>query len=376
MTDMAEYKENVADYGLDIHCQMIIEEFRDSQDIFKKLKDVVVESLRKKLRSIHMVVDLVEARVKTEESLVGKLEMKGAKYKTLSDVTDIVGARIVSFYTDEVDKVAAMVESLFDVDWDNSVDKRKLLKVDSFGYMSLHYVCRIPESLYRDPEHPELNQIRFEVQMRTALQHVWASMNHDIGYKSGVEVPGDYLRSLMRLAGMLELADVEFSRIRKEITDYRRKVEGLVKSGNFADITINADSFRSYLALDPFSALNSKIAAINQAEIQQVNGMSYVRVLGKLGFKTLGDVEILKKEYFEPAYQLAVRQISSTDLDIIASTLGLHNLCLAYCYTKGGLPALTYFYETLEGKSAYNEQSAQRALDHLEKLPCYRKKQN
>ena len=263
---MAEYKENVADYGLDIHCQMIIEEFRDSQVIFKKIKDVVVESLRKKLRSIHMVVDLVEARVKTEESLVGKLEMKGAKYKTLSDVTDIVGARIVSFYTDEVDKVAAMVESLFDVDWDNSVDKRKLLKVDSFGYMSLHYVCRIPESLYRDPEHPELNQIRFEVQMRTALQHVWASMNHDIGYKSGVEVPGDYLRSLMRLAGMLELADVEFSRIRKEITDYRRKVEGLVKSGNFADITINADSFRSYLALDPFSALNSKIAAINQAE--------------------------------------------------------------------------------------------------------------
>lgn len=371
---MTSYRENISDYGLDIHCQMMLEEYRDSQPVFQKLRDVVLDSLRRKLRSANMVVDLVESRIKTEESLVGKLEIKGAKYKNLSDVTDIVGARIVSFYTDEVDKVAAMVESIFDVDWENSVDKRELLKADTFGYMSLHYVCRLPESLYKDPEHPELNRIRFEVQMRTALQHVWASMNHDIGYKSGVEVPSDYLRSLLRLAGMLELADVEFSRIRKDITDYRRKVEGLVKSGNFADITINADSFRSYMALNPFSALNAKIAAINQAEIQQVNGMSYLRVLSKLGFSTLGDVERMKKEYSEAAYQLAVRQISGTDLDIIASTLGLHNLCLTYCYKKGGLPALVFFYENLEGKSAYNGMSAQRALDHIEKLPCYRKK--
>jgi len=353
----------IEQYGLDLHGTMILEEYRDHLADFAKMKEIVLHMLGDCLKQGNMIVNTIEGRVKTETSLAGKLEIKGHKYKDLSDITDIVGARVVTFYTEEVDKIAALVDKLFDIDWENSVDKRKQLGKDTFGYMSLHYICRIPASLYCDPEHPAINQYRFEVQMRTALQHVWASMNHDIGYKSGVEVPPEHLRSLTRLAGILELADEEFSRIRKEITDYRRKAEQLVKDGNFDAVSLNGDTWRNYLALDPFALLNAKIAAINQAEIQQLSGMPYLEPLLQMGIKTLGDVERMRKECSEKAYQLAVYQISGTDLDIIASTLGLQNICIVYVAEKGGVKGIEFFLDALNGPSKYNAGTAQRLYD-------------
>ena len=210
---------------LDLHCQMILDEYLENLEIFDKMKNLVEDTLHKLVSDNGLYVNAIEARIKTEDSLTGKLERKGHKYKTLDDITDILGARVITFYTDEVDKIAALVEKNFDVDWNNSVDKRKLLDLDRFGYQSLHYICRIPQSLFADPEHPEINSYRFEIQMRTALQHVWATINHDTGYKSGIEIPKEHLRNINRIAGMLELADEQFSRIRMEISEYRRNVQ-------------------------------------------------------------------------------------------------------------------------------------------------------
>ena len=352
----------IEQYGLDLHGTMILEEYRDHLADFAKMKEIVLHMLGDCLKQGNMIVNTIEGRVKTEASLAGKLELKGQKYKDLSDITDIVGARVVTFYTEEVDKIAALVDKLFDIDWVNSVDKRKQLGKDTFGYMSLHYICRIPTSVYNDPEHPAINQYRFEVQMRTALQHVWASMNHDIGYKTGVEVPPEHLRSLTRLAGILELADEEFSRIRKEITDYRRKAEQLVKDGNFDAVSLNGDTWRSYLALDPFASLSNKIAAINQAEIQQLSGMPYLEPMLQMG---LCDVERMRKECTDKAYQLAVYQISGTDLDIIASTLGLQDICIVYIAERAGVRGIELFLETLNGHSKYNAGTAQRLYNTL-----------
>ena len=346
---------------LDMHCEMILDEYRERQPVYNKIKDIVLDMLHRTLRDNNMVVTAVEGRVKTEQSLAGKLELKGGKYHTIDDITDIVGVRIITFFSDEVDKIAAMVERMFDIDWDNSVDKRKMLAIDRFGYMSLHYICRIPKSLCVDEQYPQLNDIRFELQMRTALQHVWANMQHDTGYKSEVEIPVEYQRSLNRLAGILELADEQFSRIRKEINDYRRNVQSLVASGNFDEVPLNGDTFRSYCELRPFQRLANKIATINQAELYDDSPMPYFQILLRLEMKTIGDVERMRAEYSDGAYQLALIQLAGTGLDIVAYSVALQNLCIVKILKMGfGTAGLTAMFAALYGDSAYNAQRAER----------------
>ena len=292
------------DRHLDPHCEAIMEEFRAGLPQFKSVAKEVYDTLKRTFAEAGLLVAAIEYRVKAEDSLAGKLELKGQKYRTLADITDIIGLRVITFYIDDVDKVASAVERLFTVDWENSVDKRKIHEIDSFGYLSLHYICSKKGFPYR-----------FEIQMRTLLQHAWANMNHDTGYKSGVEVPKEYLRNMSRLAGMLELADEQFSIIRNDLADYRRRVQALVASGNLADVPLDGDTFRSFLDLKPFEPLNRRIASVNQAEIQEVPLMPYLAVFKNLECKTLGDVQKMIKDYSEGAYQIACYQMGLTDLD-------------------------------------------------------------
>lgn len=359
--------------GLDLHCQLILEQYREALPVIEKLKQVVLDALRSALERNGIVVTAVEARIKTEESLAGKLALKGNKYQSLSDITDILGARIITFYTDDVDRIAAIVEQMFSIDWDNSVDKRRLHDLDQFGYNSLHYICRLPDGSPQFAEYPQITRIPFELQLRTTLQHAWAAINHDTGYKTGVEIPVEYMRQMNRLAGMLELADDEFSRIRTEINDYRRRVQMLVHDGKLDDVLLDGDTFRSYLNARPFDALNKRIAAINQAEVQPVSLLNYLAIFKAFGFKTLGDIDRMRKQYQEDAYRLARHQLGNTDLDIVSSSIGLQNICIVCILQQGGGKiGLRRLFDAINGESPQNEMLADITFEQARQLPFMR----
>ena len=352
-----------ANRHLDPHCRAILQEYEDNLPRFREVEAQVRDPLRRTLQDAGLAVAAIESRVKGYDSLAGKLELKGHKYKSLANLTDILGLRVITFYIDDVDKVASAVERLFTIDWENSVDKRKIHEIDSFGYLSLHYICSIPDFPYR-----------FEIQMRTLLQHAWANMDHDTGYKSGVEIPRRYLRNMSRLAGMLELVDDEFSKIRIELTDYRRRVQALVRSGNLDEVPIDGDTFRSYMDLDPFAQLNKRIASMNQAEIQDVSLMPYLSVFKSIGLKTLGDIDRMIKDFSEGAYQIACYQIGLTDLDIISSSIGPQDLCIAYILKNGGGKAgIKHMFDLLNGESGNNDMMAEMLLEQSKDLPFMNK---
>ena len=344
---------------MDLHTELLLEEYREAVPVLERLKEAVLAKLNEALKRNGLIVTTVAARVKTETSLAGKLALKGDKYTSLTDVTDLVGARVVTYYTDDVDRVASMAEQLFDIDWENSIDKRKLHQLDSFGYDSLHYICRMPGY-----------DFRFELQLRSTLQHAWAAINHDIGYKSGIEVPREYMRRMNRLAGMLEMADDEFSRIRTELNDYRRRVGQLVANGELDEVQLDGDTFRSYMQAKPLENLNKRIAAINQAEIQEAPLSGYISVLKALNCMTLGDVSRLIKQYQEDAYRLARHQLGNTDLDIISSAIGLQNICIVCILSSGGGKiGLKRMFDALNGPGPHNAELAELTFNQASNLP-------
>ena len=347
---------------LDPHGESLLQQYRELRPTLVQLANEAFDLLRKALQNQGIYITAMEHRVKTEKSLAGKLELKGAKYKSIDDITDLVGLRVITFYTDEVDKVATIAKRVFTIDWQESVDKRKLHNLDSFGYNSLHYICRLPSG---GP--------RFELQMRTALQHVWSTIEHDTGYKGDVKIPDVYLRQFNRLAGMMELIDDEFSRLRTVLTDYRRQTLALVKNGQLDDVPLSAETFRSYLELHPFDRLNKRIAAVNQAEIWPVSIMSYLPVLESFGLESLGDVQRFIDENSDDAHQLALSQLAITDLDILSSNTALQYLCLVYVLKHdGGRDGLKSLYDLINGESDTNAIVADMMMEQAKTMPFMR----
>lgn len=350
---------------MDAHGEMLLNQFRQRIPLLVELESLVLCRLKDALDRQHIEVTAIDHRIKKEDSLAGKLERKGAKYKSVDDITDLLGLRVITFYTDDVDKVAALVAQTFDIDWGNSVDKRKLHELDSFGYNSLHYICRLPAG----SADVALCHIPFEIQMRTALQHVWSTINHDTGYKSDVQIPREYLRQFGRLAGMLELIDDEFSRLRNSLADYRRRVQNLVASGQLDEVSLNADTWESYLQTRPLDRLNHRIAAVNQAEIFPTPLGAFLPVLIALQMRTLGDVQRFIDSNADDAYLLAVSELGVTDLDILTESVGLQNLCIVQALKMGGgRPAIV---RILDAVSTFgdNEVLAQCIYNHASALP-------
>jgi len=175
-------------------------------------------------------VHLVSGRVKSEASLRRKLGRPDRTYAALWDVTDLVGLRVTTYFEDAIDEVARAVEERFQVDFEHSIDKLRVKDQGRFGYRSLHYVCGLPGEPTGAPALPAA--FRFEIQLRTVLQHAWAEVEHDLGYQAPESVPENVRRRFSRVAGLLEIADQEFVSIRRDLERYAREVrDGLALPG-------------------------------------------------------------------------------------------------------------------------------------------------
>ncbi len=250
-------------------------------------------------------VHSVSFRVKSRASLAQKLARPDKSYDDLFSITDLVGVRVITYFTDAVDRVGEIIEGHLPVDFRHSIDKRHRPTTE-FGYRSLHYVCRA------DGELPP--RARFEIQVRTVLEHAWAEIEHDLGYKATEEIPDGVRRRLNRLAGLLELADQEFGAIRSDLESYARSLPARIESSG----PVGLDRFSLVAVLDCLEAkeLDSRIASVVERELGDDPFFPdyLVRMLGASGVRTTEEARRGIRDYeraivsmVQPYFELSER---------------------------------------------------------------------
>lgn len=283
--------------------------------------------LERLIDSSGLKIHSVTARLKDRESLRRKLGRPDRNYDAIWDVTDLLGLRVITYFDDEVETVARLVESGLEVDFTHSTDKDRRADGGSFGYRSLHYVCRAP-GLGGLPD-----SLRFEVQIRTTLQHAWAEIEHDLGYKAQDAVPTAVRRRFSRVASLLEVADEEFVAIRRELARREESMRGgLLDSARTPEL--DRLSLRALIAQAPVRALDDEIARRlgRECDAELFYPEYLLKMLRLAGLNSPGQVlqflasaETRVRGFIEPYFRFTQSEwkLAAGDLDRVYAGYGL-----------------------------------------------------
>ncbi|KRA32758.1 MULTISPECIES: DUF429 domain-containing protein [unclassified Nocardioides] len=136
----------------------------------------------------------------------------------LREITDQIGIRVITYVHSDVQAVADLMEDQVVVHDDRDMG-RETASEGRWGYASRHLLVGLDPAREGHDEFALLRGRQAQIQVRTVLQHAWAEFEHDIRYKG--TIPDEYVPDLDRrftlAAGLLELADREFSTIRDRL---------------------------------------------------------------------------------------------------------------------------------------------------------------
>lgn len=193
-----------------------------------------IENYRKDLDRLRVLLEesladagidaIVTARVKKLDSALAKFKRKYepaldepiTEGSIASSLTDLFGLRIIVPYASVVARCKEPIEKCFHV---ASVSDKTATRggTETFGYIGLHFDCRLGAARRSLHEYSRLIDQNFEVQVRSLVQHSWSELDHKLKYKKSID---DKLsRRVSRLAAVFELADQEFDDIRNSIEE-------------------------------------------------------------------------------------------------------------------------------------------------------------
>ncbi len=170
--------------------------------------------MRSRLEDVDEIEALVSGRAKEVRSVEQKLRARDrvqpGRDASYMDLPDLIGARVVVRLESEITIVAAELHRLLLVDKDvDARDERS--REETPGYRGRHFDVRSRP----DGELPELLTIQpAEIQVRTRAADLWASLEHELRYKGGAELPPARSRQFVLAASLLELAERELEDLR------------------------------------------------------------------------------------------------------------------------------------------------------------------
>lgn len=151
----------------------------------------------------------IEDRLKSPESMFNKLKRQNLPFTVESvreNLFDIAGVRVICNYIEDIYQVADLLTAQDDV----TLIKRKdyIANPKANGYRSLHLVIETPVYL---SEQKEL--VNVEVQIRTIAMDFWASLEHELKYKTDTEVSAELAEQLRLCAETIAQTDLKMQQI-------------------------------------------------------------------------------------------------------------------------------------------------------------------
>lgn len=158
-------------------------------------------------------IETVKSRIKSPQSIVGKLEKKNlpVTFESMAqNLSDIAGVRVICPYISDIYKVRDILLKQPDI---TLVEEKDYIKEPKeSGYRSLHLVVEIPVYLSE-----ATHKVKVEIQLRTIAMDFWASLEHELHYKTSTKVPESVRRELFRVAETIAMTDREMEEIAIEL---------------------------------------------------------------------------------------------------------------------------------------------------------------
>lgn len=227
--------------------QQYIDWYKKNNTLYLACAETIERLIKVLLKEGNALYHSIESRIKTEESFLNKC-LNERYQDPISEITDVCGLRIITYTNHDVNMIREIIEREFQIDRANSVDKSKQMSEDQVGYLSIHYIATLKKDRTKLAEYYAYEAIKFEIQIRTLLQHAWAEIEHDRNYKFSGELPSEIKRRFYLVAGTLELLDREFEEISKDIDQYAETVRQETQKGNLK-VPIDSTSLSEYLLI-------------------------------------------------------------------------------------------------------------------------------
>lgn len=244
--------------------------YAQNKELYNACGNSMQRLLTTLLQQANIPVHSIQYRIKEQRSFLDKC-MDSRYTSPLDEITDVCGLRVITYTNKDVDDICRIIEKHFNIDWDHSVNKAELLHANEVGYLSVHYIAKLNDARAKLEEYMPYSNVRFEIQVRTLLQHAWAEIEHDRSYKFSGELPKDIKRRFFLVAGTLELMDREFNLLAQEIEQYAAEVHAETKSGNL-EFDIDSTSLMEYLKvkLKKYPQIESTFNGRDKAIIQEL----------------------------------------------------------------------------------------------------------
>ena len=273
------------------------EERRSNYSDFSK---IILEKIQEALDERKIVIASSSCRAKARSSLEAKCKKTiwneetheyQLKYSDpKNQIMDFAGARIVAYLNSDIQLICKTVETLFNIDYKNSGDKRIALSENEIGYLSVHYIVSLKEYPF---EYKRYKGYKCEVQIRTVLQDAWAQIFHDRQYKNNFfsTTPSyDLRRNTSLVAGALELIDNQIAMIVREYDSLNQTEIDNNAYQYLLDSEITSDSVSRYC----------KIKFLGQVN-RYYNADITISTLKDCGFTTIRDIDNVIQESFVKA---------------------------------------------------------------------------